>query len=57
MWSRLLRNIVAQQFRLRILGHFIVDWDVLLKCKPASLIRFIVTSDRFDQDRVFKDRT
>ena len=43
--------------RLRILGHIIMNWDVLLKCKPAVIIKYIDATDRFNQDRVFKDRT
>jgi len=43
--------------RLRTFGHVTMTWSELLSHKPAVLIKYIATTDRFNLDRIFVDRT
>ena len=43
--------------RLRTFGHITMTWTELLSHSPALIIRFISSTDRFNTDRIFTDRT
>ena len=43
--------------RLRTLEHITMTWADIINCKPGTIIKFIKATHRFDQDRIFSDRT
>jgi ribonuclease HI len=43
--------------RLRTFGHITMTWTELLSHTPALIIKYIASTDRFNSERIFTDRT